>query len=75
MRKVAALMIFGRLRRGSAEKMQETTVQAKKSQSGKSSGVRLRPVRRVANQRSSQAITAIEIPIHDPAIECGAASA
>ena len=75
MRKVAALIIFGRLMRGSAEKMQETMVHAKKSQSGRSSGVRLKPVRRVASARSSQAVTAMEIPIHEPAIECGAESA
>src|ERR1700753_4383992 len=63
------------LTRGSAERKHETAVHAKKSQSGRSSGVRLIPVLRVAAARTSHASITAESPTHEIAMECGAASA
>ena len=68
-------MSFGMLSRGSAESRHERTVQPMKSHSGRSSAVRLTPVRRVTAARTSQPATAADRPIQEPAIECGAASA
>ena len=75
MRSVLTLTSFGTLTRGSSERKQESAVQTKKSQSGRSSGVRLSPGRRVASVRASQPRTANESPIQETAMECGAASA
>ena len=75
MRKVLTEMSFSRLTRGSAEQKADTTLQANSSQSGRSSGVRLRLVRRVSNVRTSQPRMTKARPIHAPAIECGAQTA
>src|SRR5436305_1222652 len=75
MRSVLTLTSFGMLTRGSAERKHDTAVHAKKSQSGRSSGVRLTPVLRVAAARTSHASIAAESLIQETAIECGAARA
>ncbi|MCA1630492.1 MAG: hypothetical protein LC774_09175 [Acidobacteria bacterium] len=64
--------IFARLTRGSAESAHEMIVHAKKSQSGRSIGVRRKPVRRVTTERAIQPRAATLIAIHAAAIEAGA---
>src|SRR4051794_22832782 len=60
------------LRRGSVESRDERTVQAMKSQMGRSRGLRRKQARRVTMARNSQPTPVSASAISAPAIECGA---